>query len=184
MSRASNIAYAIAFQIGWFVCIMAGNALVFMYTAIFIVAHFIFLNISLRKTLWLKEILWLLAIFMAGFILETVVFSAGFLYSTTPPVFLDNLIFPPAWLLSLWVLFAIALRTCLTFVFSAPKITYLIAVVVVPLNYYAGAQLNTDVNLNTPYILSSACISLLWVLLLWCLVNTKRYFFEDIFNAH
>jgi hypothetical protein len=184
MSRASNIAYAIAFQIGWFFCIMAGNALVFTYMAIFIAAHFIFLNISLIKVLWFKEILWLLVIFMAGFTLETLVFSAGFLYSKSPPVFLDNLIFPPVWLLSLWVLFAIALRTCLAFVFSAPKITYLISVAVVPLNYYAGAQLNTDVNLNTPYILSLACISLLWVFLLWCLVNTKRYFFEDIFNAH
>lgn len=183
MSHSSKIVYAIAFQIGWFICIMARKELVFAYTAIFIFAHVIFLKVNLNKVLWFKEILWLLIVFMGGFILETLVFSAGFLYSKTPPIFLDNFIVPPAWLLSLWVLFALALRTCLAFIFSTPKATYLISIIAIPLNYYAGTQLNTDVNLNHPYILSLAFISLLWVFLLWCLIQAKRYCFEDIFNA-
>jgi len=183
MSHASKIVYALAFQIGWFVCIMGWNELVFAYTTSFVLAHFIFLKRTLTKVLWLKESLWLFIVFIGGLILETIVFSAGFLYSKTLPIFFDAIILPPVWLLNLWVLFALALRTCLSFVFSAPKITYLISIITIPLNYYAGTQLNADVNLNNPYILSLALISLLWVFLLWCLIQTKRYCFEDIFNA-
>jgi hypothetical protein len=183
MTNASKITYAIAFQIGWFVCIMGGNILGFAYTAVFISVHFIFLNITLNKVLWLKESLWLLVVFIGGFTLETLAFSAGFVYSKTPPIFFDHLIFPPVWLLNLWLLFAVALRTCLSFVFSAPKLTYLISIIAIPLNYYAGTQLNTDVELNNPYMLSLALISVLWMFLLWCLIQTKHHCFEDIFNA-
>ena len=183
MSSSSKIAYAIAFQLGWFICIMAGNALGLAYTIIFVIAHLIFLKTTLNKVLWLKESLWLLIVFIGGFLLEALTFSAGFLYSKTQPIFFDYLIFPPLWLLNLWLLFAIALRTCLSFVFTAPRIAYFISVVAIPLNYYAGAQLNAEVDVTSPYILSLALISLQWIFLLWCLVQTKRYFFEDIFNA-
>lgn len=183
MSNASKIAYALAFQIGWFVCVLAGNTLGFAYTAAFISAHFIFLTLSLNKVLWFKESLWLFVVFTGGLILETLIFSAGFVYLKTTPIFFDHLVLPPLWLLNLWLLFAIALRTCLSFVFTSPKLTYLLSIIAIPLNYYAGTQLNTDVNLNNPYTLSLALISLLWVVLLWCLIQIKHYCFEDIFNA-
>lgn len=183
MSNASKIVYAIAFQLGWFICIMAGSTLGFIYTAVFILAHFIFIKLTQHKALWFKESLWLLVVFIGGLIVETLIFSAGFLYSGSAPGFLDKLIFPPLWLLSLWLLFALALRTCLSFVFRKPKLTYMISVIAIPLNYYAGTQLNEDVNLNSPYILSLASISLLWVFLLWCLIQIKQYYFEDTFNA-
>lgn len=183
MSNTSKIAYAIAFQIGWFICIMGEKALVIAYTLSFILVHFIFLKISLNKVLWRKEGLWILVVFLGGFALETLIFSAGFLYSNSSPGFFNHLILPPLWLLNLWLLFALALRTFMYFVFSAPKITYLISMIAIPLNYYAGTQLNSDVNLNNPYILSLALISVLWVFLLWCLIQAKQYCFEDIFNA-
>jgi hypothetical protein len=183
MSSTRKIAYAIAFQIGWFICIMAGNTPALIYTIAFISAHFIFLKLALNEVLWFKESFWLLVVLIGGFILETLIFSAGFLYSDSAPGFFDNLIFPPLWLLSLWLLFALALRTFMSFVFSAPKLSYLISTIAIPLNYYAGTQLNPDVNLNNPYILSLALISTLWVILLWFLVQAKHYCFEDIFNA-
>jgi hypothetical protein len=183
MSNASKIAYAVAFQIGWFVCIMAGSTPGVVYTLIFISAHYLFLRITLTDPVWYKEISWLLVVFSGGLVLETIIFSAGFLYSKTPHIFFNHLILPPLWLLNLWLLFALALRTCLSFIFSAPKLTYLISTIAIPLNYYAGTQLNTDVDLNSPYILSLALISLLWVFLLWCLIQIKHYWFEDIFYA-
>ena len=183
MSSTSKIAYAIAFQIGWFICIMAGNTPALIYTIAFISAHFIFLKLALNEVLWFKESFWLLVVLIGGFILETLIFSAGLLYSDSAPGFFDNLIFPPLWLLNLWLLFALALRTFMSFVFSAPKLSYLISTIAIPLNYYAGTQLNSDVNLNNPYILSLALISALWVILLWFLVQAKHYCFEDIFNA-
>lgn len=183
MSNTSKIAYAIAFQIGWFICILGDKAHVIAYTLGVFLAHFIFLKTTLNKVLWFKEICWLLVVFISGGFLETLVFSAGFLYSNSPHMYFDNIIPPPVWLLCLWLLFALALRTFMSFVFSAPKLTYLISVITIPLNYYAGTQLNSDVNLNSPYILSLALISVLWVILLWCLVQAKHYYFEDIFNA-
>jgi hypothetical protein len=183
MSNSSKIAYAIAFQLGWFICIMAGNTIGFFYTIIFVAAHFFYLKTALNRVLWFKESLWLLIVFIGGFLLETLTFSAGFLYSRTQPVLFDHLTLPPLWLLNLWLLFAVALRTCLTFVFTSPRITYYISAVAIPLNYYAGAQLNADVDVNHPYILSLALISLQWIFLLWCLIKIKNHCFEDIFNA-
>ena len=183
MSNTSKFAYAVAFQLGWFVCIMAGNSLAVVYTFLFIVAHSIFLKLTLNKVLWFKEILWLLTVFIGGCIVETLVFSGSFLYIKAPSAFFEYLIFPPIWLLTLWLLFALALRTCLSFLFNSPKLTYLMTAIAIPLNYYAGTQLNTEVNLNNPYVLSLAIISLQWILLLWCLIKIKHYYFEDIFNA-
>jgi Protein of unknown function (DUF2878) len=183
MSSTSKIAYAVAFQIGWFVCILGDKDSVIAYTLGFVAAHFIFLKITLNKILWLKESSWLLLVFISGGLLETLVFSAGFLYSSSSHLYFDHIVPPPVWLLCLWLLFALALRTFMSFVFSAPKITYLTSTIAIPLNYYAGAQLNSDVNLNSPYILNLALISVLWVVLLWCLVQAKHSYFEDIFNA-
>lgn len=183
MSNTSKVAYAVAFQIGWFICIMAENTPGLIYTAVVISAHLIYLQIILNKALWLKECLWLVVVFLAGCALETLTFSAGFLYLETPPIFFDHLILPPIWLLNLWLLFALALRTCLSVIFLTPRLTYLISLIAIPLNYYAGTQLNADVNLNSPYFLSLALISVLWVFLLWCLIQVKQYYFEDIFNA-
>ncbi len=183
MSNTSKFAYAVALQLGWFVCILAGNTPSVIYTAVFISAHLIFLKTTFNRVLWLKETFWLLIVLIGGFVLETLIFSSGFIYSNSAPMLFEHLIFPPLWLLCLWLLFALALRTCLSFVFTAPKLTYLISTIAIPLNYYAGTQLNSDVDLNSPYILSLALISLLWVLLLWCLIQAKNYFFEDIFNA-
>ncbi len=183
MSSASKLAYAIAFQIGWFVCILGSSSFGLVYTGLLISAHFIFLKITLNKVLWAKEILWLILVLSGGLIIETLIFSAGFIYSEVPSIFFDNLIFPPVWLLTLWLLFGVALRTCLSLVFIAPKFSYLISVIAIPLNYYAGTQLNTDVDLNSPYTLSLALITLMWVFLLWCFMQAKLYYFEDIFNA-
>jgi hypothetical protein len=183
MSNTSKLIYALAFQIGWFVCIMGGDKASLFYTVAFVAAHFCFLKITLERCLWLKESLWLLLIFLSGAILETLSFSAGFLYSNTSVIFFQQPIFPPLWLISLWLLFALALRTCLSFVFKKPKLTYLLCTIAIPVNYYAGAKLNSDVDLSPPISFNLSLITVLWIFLLWCLIHTKRFWFEDMFNA-
>lgn len=183
MSTTSKAAYALAFQIGWFVCIMEGNTASLIYSTLFLGAHFIFLKQSINNVLWLKELLWILLVLVSGFIAESLTFSAGFIYSEIVPYTFEYFVMPPMWLLCIWVLFSLALRTCLSIVFSNPRLTYLLAIIAIPLNYYAGAQLNPDVELNSPYILNLGFITLIWIVLLWCLIHIKRSYFEDMFNA-
>ena len=187
MSTTSKLIYAIAFQVGWFVCIFSGNWTSLAYSVSFLTIHFWILaqkNKHLYFYLWLrKEVLWISIVVIGGFILETLSFSAGFLYSDTPSNLFDRLIFPPLWLLNLWLIFAIALRTCLSFIFYKPTVTYLLTCICIPLNYYAGAKLNNHVTIGSPYTLNLALIALIWIALLWFLIHLKRRYFEDIFNA-
>lgn len=181
MNAIAKFFYAIAFQVGWFVCVATSTFLSFIYTIAF---ASIYIGLTKRHSTPLKkELLWIAAVLSLGFVLETISFSVGFLVSTTPIKF-GVIVLPPFWLLNLWVLFAVALRTCLSFVFEKPVLTYLVSSVAIPINYYAGAALNEDVAVNDPYLISLGLISVLWVSLLWLLNSLKRYYFGDIFNAH
>jgi hypothetical protein len=183
MLTTRKLIYAIAFQVGWFVCILTGNWVSLAYTVLFLAFHFFFLKYKAHSTLLRKEALWIASVFVGGLILETLSFSAGFLYAQTPSNLFAQLILPPIWLLNLWLVFAIALRTCLSFIFYKPKVSYLVSSVAIPLNYYAGVELNNNVAISNPYSLSLALITLMWIVLLWLLTQLKRYYFEDIFNA-
>jgi len=182
MSTTSKLIYAIAFQTGWFVCILAGSWISLTYAIIFLAIHLWIL--TQKKCMQLrKESLWITSVVMGGLILETLSFSAGFLYLNVPSTLFERLTLPPLWLLNLWLIFAIALRNCLAFIFYKPKVTYLLTCVCIPLNYYAGAKLNSDVAINNPYPLSLALITLIWIVFLWFLIYLKRHYFEDIFNV-
>lgn len=172
MSGVSKLVYAITFQIGWFVCIMAGNIASLFYAALFLTAHLWFVtrqkaSFSSHKEILNKELTWILLIVAFGFAIETISFYQGFLYFETHENFYEKNLLPPIWLVSLWLMFAIALRTCLAFIFQRPVISYLLSVIFVPINYYAGANLNPTVSLNQPYFLSLALITLLWLIFLW-----------------
>lgn len=183
MSTTSKIIYAIAFQLGWFVCILAGNWISLGYAIVFLGLHLGFVSRTTENFSPRKEALWIILVFAFGLILETISFSAGFLYSNTPVNLFERLQLPPLWLLNLWILLSIALRTCLSFLFYKPKLAYLLFSIAIPLNYYAGAKLNLDVSVNSPYTLSLALITLLWIGLLWFLIHIRHYYFGDIFNA-
>lgn len=180
MKTWANVLYALGFQLGWFVCIVTTDLLSILYSIAFSGTYLV---LALRSGHSLKyEVLWITCVISLGFLIETIAFSAGFLYSATPRL-IGFISLPPLWLLSLWILFAVALRTCLGFLFNNPKLTYFASSIAIPLNYYAGAALNTDVAVNTPYALSLGAISALWIAVLWILVNLKRFYFEDRFNA-
>jgi len=174
------------FQTGWFLCVLTAKPISSIYTALFIATHFwILLRDKTSKgnqTFFKKELLWIIAVAGGGWILETISFSAAFLY-TANPLSLGPLSLPPLWLLNLWIQFAIGLRTFLSPIFNRMKLTYLLACIAIPLNYYSGAALNTDVAVNDPYIINLAMISILWIGLLWLLDQMKRRYFEDILDA-
>lgn len=184
MSSISKLVYALAFQAGWFICITAGNFASIFYVALFLFVHFWFLARKNSQLLLPKEILWIIIVFCLGLMVETIYFSAGFLYTDAPKKSFDQLLLPPIWLLCIWIIFSLALRTCLSFLFYKPALSYLTCLLFVPVNYYAGSTLNTEVNINEPYFLSLALMTLIWILFLRCLIYIKHHYFEEIFNAH
>lgn len=84
MSATSKLIYTIAFQVGWFICILAGNWVSFIYAAIFLTIHLWFLAHHIQPPLMRTEVLWISIVFSGGLIIETVFFSAGFLSSQAP----------------------------------------------------------------------------------------------------
>jgi len=184
MSNTSKFVYALAFQIGWFVCIMAGNLASLGYALIFLICHFWFLTQRTKSHSVHKEILWVITVFCLGLAVETVYFSGGLLYSLIPNNLFAQVLLPPVWLMSLWLIFSLAMRTCLSFIFHKPLLSYFACVILIPINYYCGAWLNNEVDLNQPYFLSLSLIALIWIVFLWHLILIKRHYFEDIFNVH
>ena len=182
MSKTNSIIYAIAFQAGWFICVMAGNYVSVAYAFTYLCLHFWLLSRSKQKLNIQKEIIWLAMIVCCGVAIETVFFSAGFLYSNTHSMTLGRVSFPPIWLISLWLVFAIAMRTSLAFLFAKPWLSCLLIVITIPLNYKAGASLNNNIGINEPYIVSLGLITVVWVTFLVYIIELKRHFFEDIFN--
>lgn len=189
MSATQKIIYAIAFQIGWFVCILGSNTASLYYSLVFVACHLAF-SLYRNNALWMaKEVLWLLLIVAFGLMIETFSFSAGFLFYQTSGNFLttntlfESFLTPPLWLVNLWLIFAVALRTCLAFMLYKPNLLYALSLVLVPINYYAGAALNNGVALSQPYYFSLTLITLLWLVFFWCLVRIKQRYFKDMFNA-
>jgi hypothetical protein len=144
--------------------------------------HFWLLNRFQQTHNIKKEIIWLLIIVCCGVAIETVFFSAGFLYTNIHSITLGRVIFPPIWLISLWLVFAIAMRTSLSFLFIKPWLSYLLIAITIPLNYKAGASLNNNIGINEPYLVSLGLITVVWVTFLVYIIELKRHFFEDIFN--
>lgn len=178
----NSLIYAFVFQVGWFVCILGGDFYSILYAVAFLLFHFWLLY--KQSNLLPKEANWLVSVFTLGMIIETITFSLELLSSPDSVSVFNFLVLPPLWLISLWVMFAIALRTCLYFLFNKPVLAYLLLLITIPLNYYSGAKLNEEVNILKPYSLSLSLITFFWLIFFWCLTMLKRHYFEDIENAH
>lgn len=184
MSNPSKFVYALVFQVGWFVCIMAGSLTAFIYTLAFLTFHFWFVLQKNVKVSVSKEILWLLIISSIGLVIEVVSFSNALLYQNANEILLSTFPLPPLWLFCIWIMFTLALRTCLAFLFQKPALSYLLLFIFVPINYYAGAELNEHVHLAEPYLLSLSLITLMWILFWWFTTHLKKIYFEELFNAN
>jgi|GEM_PF-136450 len=195
MINVNQIIYAVTFQVGWFICVKGYNLTALIYTIVVLALHCLHLwwthnsavknPVSYNKfKLTLTEGAWLFIITSFGVALETASFSAGLLYSLAPVAPFKHLILPPLWLICLWLLFAMLLRNSLYVLLSKPKVTYLLTLIFVPLNYYSGAQLNPLVKINTPYFFNLTFIALMWIIFFACLIPIKNAYFKDLFNDH
>ena len=180
-----NFIHIVIFQIGWLVCAIFGNGYALAYSALYIALHFFLLQIR-RRIDFTKEALWLILFLVSGFIIETLFFSVGFLYfdeaSAPSNSIITPIIFPPLWLLCLWLLFGITMRTSMAFLFDKLWLAFLLIIIVIPLSYSVGAALNPDVSLGLPHFLSLPAITTAWVGFFGFILALKHFYFGDLFN--
>lgn len=181
MSLTHRLIYAALFQIGWLVCVCLGDLVALLFAQAIVIFHVCYVRALQPKHRLGREIYWVLLVGTLGFAMETLFFCAGFLYQTNPPELFSRLVLPPLWLFSLWLCFAVALRTCLSFIFHTPLLGYCLVALAIPGSYLAGTYLNNSVQINEPDWLSLLLITLSWILFLMLLKQIKLRYFEDIF---
>lgn len=181
MNSSFKIINSVIFQIGWFICILTNNTISLGFTLLFVACNFLGIYF-LTKTLLLKvEISWLLICITLGTLCEMVFFNSGILHQadSNTLAITRGLQLPPTWLVCLWAMFAILMRTSLTFIFSKPFTTCGLALIVAPCNYYAGASLNPQVDIGSPLLLNLSGLGIAWALVMGCLIAIHNRFFKD-----
>lgn len=181
MRLSSQLIYGLLFQIGWLVCVSFGDIKALVFSAGFIIFHISYCRFFQYPPKLIREFCWLILISLLGYSLDTFFFFAGIIYQDEPPGLFARFNFPPPWLFALWICFTIALRTCLSFIFRLPLLSYGLFAVAIPLSYWGGTYLNNNVHINKPYAISLILITLSWVMFMALLQQIKRSYFEDIF---
>lgn len=130
------LANAIAFQLGWFACVLGGaNQLPWLGTLA--AALIVFWHLSLAQ--WPgREFSLLVAVGMLGAVWDSLLVTAGWLAYPSGTL-LNNT--APHWIVAMWVLFASTLNVSLRWLRGRWIMATLLGAVAGPLAYYAGAGL-------------------------------------------
>ncbi|WP_020209620.1 DUF2878 domain-containing protein [Gilvimarinus chinensis] len=148
-----SIANAVAFQAGWFICLLAPVAWALLYTALFTVVHFRILKPEARCADALA-----VAVAMAlGFIHDTALLQTG--------VLSDSASAQPIWLTCLWLMLGLTLRHSLWPIYSRPWLASLVGAVAAGLSYTAGIALS-DVSWGEFGPRGAFVIAVIWLLVL------------------
>jgi hypothetical protein len=118
---------AALFQVGWFCCILGSTFDALLATAFFMSVH---LGLVKART---KEFIFVLQIALAGFSLDYMLFSMGYIKLSMDGSF-------PWFMLCLWVLFASTLNWSYNYLVSKPSIA-IISGIVAPLSYFAAQRM-------------------------------------------
>ncbi|MFI2809722.1 MULTISPECIES: DUF2878 domain-containing protein [Microbulbifer] len=146
---------AVLFDIAWPLCVLVDSVwIIIAFTAANLFVH---LRIVADKA---NEWLWIAVVWLLGFSIDTAVFSSGLLVND------DGSPFPPAWLLLLWVNFAMALRYSMFFLQKSAILAALLGGIFGPFSYWTGAWLNGTVEFSQPVIVPVIVLVCIWALFL------------------
>lgn len=149
-----SILSAILFQIGWLLCIFCPPIVALTYVIFYIVIHFIYIN---RQSLfWLFS----LRLFFIGIAVDAFWVYSGVIQLSI----MDKVI--PYWLVSLWLMFALALPFGFGFIRKHNALAVGFGVFGAPLSYVTGAISRDDVMLMSPIWQSVLCIGVSWAVIL------------------
>lgn len=155
----------VLFQIGWFACILLSPHWAYISCVSILSAHFIWVVPKGRR---MTEAGALIKVLVVGAVLEVLYFRWAVLIRE------DGILFPPIWLLLIWLMFATTFSHSLVWLRSKLYLAVIFAAIAAPMSYYAGAQLNTQVSFNASSTMSVMVISITWALvfplLIYCLV--------------
>ncbi|MCP3907708.1 MAG: DUF2878 domain-containing protein [Oceanicoccus sp.] len=145
---------AALFQLGWFACVLGGDAIAFVVTATILCIHQLFVVN--------KRFEWSLIAIVAvtGFVVDSSLAHFGVFSFKSPSLF-----YIPFWLFCLWVLFATTLNHSLEWLKNWLWLAVILGGFFGPMSYFAGSRL-ADVALSSPPLLSMVYISLCWAVLL------------------
>ncbi len=144
---------ALLVEIGWYVCVVLGNAAAAFYLAGAVVVHFVYVSQSAAE--W--RFIFLAAIL--GVSVDTLLMHAGvFRWS-------EHAILIPFWLIALWILFSMSFSHCLKWLGKKPWLAVLLGMCFGPLNYLAGIKL-TGASMPLGFISTTIILMVVWMLLL------------------
>ncbi|RDH43325.1 DUF2878 domain-containing protein [Zooshikella ganghwensis] len=148
------IANALLFEVGWFICVLAGSLPALISTLVILVIHFKWIG-NWRTERDIILITWLL-----GSALDSFLVQMNIIQLPTPSLLI------PLWLSCLWILFATLLNHCLKWLQSRPLLSMALAPPFAALSYFAGSQLTLVTIDTTGLVTIGICWAVLFPLLL------------------
>jgi len=154
-----NIYNIILFNIGWFACVLGGNA-----WASFAVVAITWMHVNWVSGSW-KDWPQLVTVTIIGVVVDTLLIVSGLLQMhTSENAGLLLPYFPPFWMICLWWLFATTLRHSLRWFYDKPVLAFFCGLIAGPLTYRAGAAFN-DIEFGFPLLLSFLVLGVCWAFL-------------------
>lgn len=144
------------FQLGWFACLLLSSSWLLAVIVLVLAIHFYYI---VPKEKCRSEMQLIALVVCVGFFLE-----CGYLFFRVI-IREDGELFPPIWLLFIWLLFATTFRYSLAWLRPKPILSALFAGVAAPMSYLAGVNLNDTVTLNSETFFSLAVISASWAII-------------------
>ncbi len=154
-----NIAMVIAFQLGWFACVLSG-AKGQLLTALLAASAVLVCNLWLARKDVMQELRLIVWVTLVGFVVETINLSTGVFTLAMPSAF------PwlcPVWLVLLWTLFATLLRGPLKWLSGRYWLSSLLGALFAAPNYFAGARLGA-VTLHGNMLFCAGVLAVVWAL--------------------
>lgn len=153
---------AAMFQIGWFLCILGGNAIALVYTLVAILVHAKYLLFCSRE--WYL----LIAITLLGFCWDSALQAFGLISFSGGGVFI------PVWLACLWLLFATSILHSFAWLQHRLLLASILGAVAGPLSYFAGGKLGAAIFYE-PSSLPLLVIAGGWAVILPLCLYFSRY---------
>lgn len=144
----------VAFQLAWFLLILAPPFVAFVGLLAYLLFHFMW--ISKDRLLWLFSI----RIFVIGLAIDSFFFYSGIfnLLSGSRVI--------PLWLAGLWLCFCLAVPFGFSFLKRHYVLCALFGFVGAPISYFSGITLRDDVSLASPTVLSLVYVGMSWAIYL------------------
>lgn len=159
---------AVLFQITWFACVM-GSAKGLLWPALAACAALAVYQLQ-NKRRHSSDVKLVLISIILGLIVDTIWVQSGFLLFTHqwPFSFLA-----PAWIIVLWVGFALTINHSMAWLDSNPYLPALLGFIGGPMSYLAGLKIGA-VEYHQSTLLVSACLGMAWAISLTILVRARK----------